>query len=438
MNWHLLLAFILAALLPIALIATGIELRRVRLRIVLDLRDTVFKDLASLPQLDLAIARYDRARETATPGTTSGIPPRTGRQDEVKQWAGAAIYMLVCMAGFTLLFDPVQMLLHTPVRAPGVGQAIFWLPEPRAGQVHDLLHRSASIAGFAFLGGYVFNIRYLIRQTLNQELSALAFVRAALRHLQGVFIAVAAYHFGATILPDAASTAGITFALSLAVAFVIGYFPDLGLARIAQVARAKIKAIDEHAFEKARIVPLEIIDGIDHEIAFRLQESNLFDVQNLAVANPIELYAETPYPLLQIFDWVLQAQLCLVVGSRAFTELKLHKVRTIFDLERAMLSVGAPEPYLHALAGVLLSDATPRFRSAIGLPADAAAGNVPATAQPLVLRHIVAVMSDDLHIHRLRSLWQAILKATRGATDDGKPLWLFDVGPLPGDPEFQG
>ena len=55
-----------------------------------------------------------------------------------------------------------------------------------------------------------------------------------------------------------------------------------------------------------------------------------------------------------------------------------------------------------------------------------------------MIRHLVAIISDDLHVHRLRALWIAIMNNTAGVTfgSDGqhKPLWLFDVGWLPGDP----
>jgi hypothetical protein len=430
MNWHLILAFALAALLPIALIATGVELRRVRLRVVEDLRDTVFVGHSDLPQLVLALARYDRAKGK-----------RPGRQDEVKYWAGALIYTLVCMLGFTLLLNPVAYLIGDAGLALNISNSLFWLPDPPAGASQaDALRRSAAIAGVAFLGGYVFNMRYLIRQTLNQELSALAFVRSALRLIQGIILAMVAYHVGATAFPDPAAvtqttgTASPGLAAGLAVAFVLGYLPDLGLGRIAQWARLQVKAVDQDALARTRIIPLEVIDGIDHEVAFRLQESNLFDVQNLAVTNPIELYAETPYTLLQAFDWVLQAQLCLVTGPKTFADLKQHRIRTIFDLERAILSEGVPDEYLRALACVILSDSSSCFRTTIGLPAKYEECPGGATASAVTIRHLVAIISDDLHVHRLRALWIVITSTTKGVSDSGKPLWLFNVGPLPGDP----
>ncbi|WP_416464167.1 hypothetical protein [Sphingomonas sp. VDB2] len=430
MNWHLLLAALLAALLPLALIATGVELRRVRLRTVEDLRDTVFVQHRDLPQILLALARYDRSRNDRA---------RPSRQDEIKDRTGAFIYGLVCFPGFILLFDPITELIGLSGRHLSVSPAIFWSPDPTlsAAAVAITIKRSVAVAGFAFLGGYIFNLRYLIRQTLNQELSALAFVRAALRLVQGMILSIAVYHTGAVGLGSATDqqlAKDVGFAAALGIAFILGYFPDLGVGRIAQWVRVHVKEVDQTALDEARVIPLEVIDGIDHEVAFRLQESNLYDIQNLAVTNPIELYAETPYTLLQSFDWVLQAQLCLVVGVSSFHQLKRHRIRTIFDLERAVLSDGVPEDYLRALAAVLLFDASACFRKRIGLPEQCDGPNDTATASALVIRHIVAIISDDLHVHRLRILWQAIMQETRGGAADGKPLWLFYTGALPGDP----
>ena len=430
MIWHLALAVGLALLVPVALITTGAELRKVRLRIVQDLRDTVFANNPDLPQLKLAIARYVRADK--------GEDRR--RLDEVKQWAGAFIYATVSLAGFIILFTPIASLFSGPDHVPSVSETLFWMPEWASPErVADTLRRSAAVAGMAFLGGYVFNMRYLIRQTLNQELSALAFVRSAIRLLQGIIFAVVVYQIGAAALPSASGppqgdAASFGFAGALGVAFLLGYFPDLGISKIAKWARVHVKAVDRDALKNARIIPLEIIDGIDHEVSFRLQESNIFDVQNLAVANPIELYAETPYTLLQTFDWVLQAQLCLVTGVQAFTELKRHKIRTIFDLERALLSKGVPDDYLRALCSVVLTDASECFRKAIGLPPKPGVSDA-ATAADMVVRHLIAITCDDLHVHRLRALWVAIMSATAGVDAAGKPLWLFEVGWLPGDPQ---
>lgn len=433
MNWYIALAGVLAAFVPLALVITGVELRKVRLRIVEDLKNSVFNKAArELPQLVLAQARYDRAKDN---GSKPG-----GRQDLLKQYIGGCFYFLASFAGFLILFDPVTALLSGNRGTFGLVPAIFWLPLPRdPGQATLLaMQKSAAIAGFAFLGGYVFNLRYLMRQTLNQELSALAFVRAGLRLLQGIVLAQVVYHVGATSgvgTPVSVSALGSgAFATALGIAFILGYYPDVGLGRIARFVSIQIKQIDEDALRHCKSVPLEVIDGIDQEISFRLQESNLYDVQNLAVANPIELYAETPYTLIQSFDWVLQAQLCLVVGINPFFALKRHGVRTIFDLERAILSQGAPPSYVCGVLSVVLSEASDDFRRTIGVaPKAGNTGSFSDEDLVKVARHIVAIVADDLHVHRLRALWTAIKNSTAGTNDADNPVWLFEVGWLPGD-----
>jgi hypothetical protein len=434
MNWHLVLAALLAVLLPAALLITGVELRRVRLRIVEDLRNTVFAGPHSdLPQLRLAQARYDRARNS-----NAGAG---GRQDEAKQYLGALIYALVCLLGFVLLFDPYTSLINgdtLPGLQLGVADALFWNTGDSSGtDTATYVRRSVATAGFAFLGGYVFNISYLVQQTLNQELSALAFARAALRLIQGVFLAVAAFHVFANVVPGGAFKEAVSesgFVVGLGAAFIFGYYPDPALRLISRSSGVAMKYANQKALEKSEIIPLEIIEGIDHVTSFRLQENNLHDVQNLAVANPIELYVETPYTLVQTFDWVLQAQLCLVVGVDAFIELRRHRIRTIFDLERAVLSKGVPGDYLRAIASVILSDSTPCFRKALGLAGDYQdCAARPVAGTDLMIRHVVAIISDDLHVHRLRALWGTFMKNTGGLDEHHKTLWLFDVGWLPGD-----
>ncbi|WP_324749551.1 hypothetical protein SH591_13405 [Sphingomonas sp. LY54] len=414
-NWYLLIALALAAIVPLALIATRHELRRVRLRLVEELRSSLFKNQPDLPQLELVAARY-RA--------TSDEDGKT-RQALLMVWTGAFFFFAVSAVGFMLLLVPSDWLLADRPDFPRITNAFLWT---EADATREELGRVVTVAGLAFLGGFVFQLRYLVRATLNQELSALAFVRAALHILQGVIVALVTYRVIGFAVNEGEAGAW-TFASALGLAFIVGYWPNLGLMKLAKALRVQIKRVDDQAMKDARLVPLDVIDGIDAETAFRLEESNLFDVQNLATVNPIGLYAETPFALLQCFDWVLQAQLCSNVGPRAFAELRKHKIRTIFDLERAVLAEGAPAPYLIALGGVIFHNASADFRAGLGLVHN---GGDEASVAPEVLRHAVAIMADDLHVHRLRTLWRAMLQSTAGIAP-GEPPWLYRTGPLPGE-----
>lgn len=421
-NPYLLWALLAASLVPLALLATRNELRRVRFRLVEELRDTLFKGEANLPQLELASARYRAEADHA--GQT--------RQSLVRVWTGAVIFVTISFVGFCLLLVPRASLLSIAADSfPRITDALLWGAQSPTPPL-DELARTVTILGVAFLGGYVFQIRYLMTATLNQELSALAFVRATIYILQGMIVALIIYRVESALV----TPTGGWFATALAVAFVIGFFPNIGLARIAKLAGIRKKDVDQKALDDSKIIPLEVIEGIDAEIAYRLEESNLRDVQNLATVNPISLYAETPYALLEIFDWVLQAQLCANVGTEAFTALKKHKIRTIFDLERAVLADGAPVDYVRALGAVIFETAVPAFRERVGLPPSAAA--MPAAGAQIsteTVRHAAAIMGDDLHVHRLRVLWRIMIRTTAGVREGDSP-WLYETGPLPGDAHF--
>src|SRR4051812_9921360 len=417
---YLVWSLLAAILAPLSLIATRNELRKVRYRLVEELRVNLFKDDPDLPQLELAAARYRSDNDAA--GET--------RLTAGRIWTGALIFSTFSFAGFSLLFVPTGELLAAAPSFPRITTALLWSHE-----VHTtvpVLAQTVTIAGIAFLGGYIFQLRYLVRATLNQELGALAFVRGTLNMFQGVIVALIAYRVeAALLLPAPASSGSVAFAGSIAVAFVLGLYPNLGLNRIGKIAKLKRKDLDEAALSASKIVPLEVIEGIDAETSYRLEENNLYDVQNLATVNPISLYAETPYPLLEIFDWVLQAQLCANVGTPAFIALRSHKIRTIFDLERAVLAAGAPADYVKAIGAVMFADASPVFRTRVGLPAtEGAAAAAGAEISVDTVRHAAAIMGDDLHVHRLRALWRVMLKTTAGRRS-GVSTWLYETGPLP-------
>ena len=430
MAWigYALVAVFLAALLPVALILTRDELRKVRFRIVDELATTLFREHRDLPQLKLVSARY--AAHDANAVTTAGLPAGKPREALVRIWTGAFIFFAISLIGFMLLIMPRDWVISGDPNFPAVTHALLWTVD---GSADAELARTLTVAAIAFLGGYVFQLRYLIRVTLNQELGALAFVRASLQIFQGMAVAVVAYRFmGATM---GGESLGQGYAAAIGVAFLFGMFPNLGLIKLAKFARVRAKTVDEDALGASKVIPLEVIEGIDAETAFRLEESNLFDVQNLAAVNPIELFAETPFSLLEIFDWVLQAQLCSNVGVRAFAVLKHHKVRTIFDLERAVLAKGAPPAYVRAIGAVIFADASPEFRRRVGLPADV--DTPPAAGVEIdadVVKHAVAIMADDLHIHRLRALWRLMIETTAGVREGQSP-WLYVTTPLPGDPD---
>jgi hypothetical protein len=266
-----------------------------------------------------------------------------------------------------------------------------------------------TVAVFAFLGAYVSAIKTLIRSVSNFDLSPLTFFRASYSIILATVIAVTLWRampsdFGMSVLPSGWSESYRSTATSLqtfwlAAAFLIGFVPGLSERYILSIwRRGKVKRMDEQATDRTRTVPLELIDGIDAEIRSRLEDFNLFDVQNLATANPIMLFVETPYGIYQSIDWVAQAQLATAVGVERFLKLREVGLRNIFDLERAFFT-----------AGICRSGALESRLAAILLPSSVGSA-VSENADVLVgeARALVCVIIDDLAVLRLRQIWMTV------------------------------
>lgn len=368
-----------------ALLFVRTRVRQVRQRALDELRVLFF------PGEDVSIAAFDYVRakyEMSTPGGDQSAPMT--RPISTFALAGSALpYMLVCAVGFVILTMPFANLLNPTWAVPMLSDSLFWNLSG-AGKPRE----AAAVFGAAFLGGYLMTGRMLLRAVQNYELTQLTFLHAVAHLAFGIVTGMMVYHVlsNSGIVEFAgAPTGDRVFPAFLLIAFICGYVPTLGLVILSQRIRFRIfKSADSQALENAKSVPLEIIEGIDYDAAERLKQAGINDVQNLATSNPILLYVETPFGLYCAFDWVLQAQLCVSVGPRSFERLKHFNIRTSIDLERAILANDAPDEFVLALGPVLL----PAME----------ASKVTTTA----LKHVVMLMLDDLHIHRLRLLWRHV------------------------------
>ncbi|CDZ53135.1 Hypothetical protein NGAL_HAMBI1189_48410 [Neorhizobium galegae bv. officinalis] len=235
-----------------------------------------------------------------------------------------------------------------------------------------------------------------------------------------------------------------------------------------------IKRDDDRFAAATRVVPLDAIEGIDYFIRFRLEECGIQDVQNLATYNPILLSIECPYNIYETVDWIGQAQLCHIVGLDRFLLLREMHVRTIFDLERATdfgspdededkrckctprddeatsscgqakpnsdtkRDEGSPDEFDTIYAGILFAaTATMRDVSRISgvsplriennkfvagtvddycLWARELIGKDEATTKACI-EHLMAWISDDLHVRRLRRIWQEMTDNLGGRSE---------------------
>lgn len=407
----LVIATFLAAATPLGLIATRHVIRRRRSSLIEDLHANLLKSEDALSTLEFARNKYGSASREYVAGK-----PRPYLISGFALLVASLPFLLQSVVGFLALLQPIDSVVGGSANASAIVMpALLWGDTLVAEQSNPSLVQVVSVAAAAFLGSYLFSLRVLLRATMNFELNPITWLRAAVHMVAGVVMSIIVFrtfHCPGFFPSDLCQGGGL--GPWLAFAFLLGWIPDLGLMEIA--ARLNItllKRIDSDALNHARTIPIEILDGIDYEVRYRLEEANISDVQNLATYNPILLFVETPYGLYESFDWVLQAQLCVIVGPARFLLLKRHNIRTVFDLERAVRGVPpAAEGYVRMI-GMLLYDGVDTATLQLLGQAPATGGSAvfdAATLNTANIQHAVTVMLDDLHIHRLRQLWLVISK----------------------------
>ena len=236
-------------------------------------------------------------------------------------------------------------------RMAGGGKGLLRGLRAEGGGALDFTTATALVLGAGFVGAYIWSIDYLILRIANFDLSPLSFLRTSGHVLMTVFVA--------WVLCQVVAAPGIQEKLAVAVilgiAFLSGLYPSLGLnVLIDRLPHwLRLKRDVPQAGEISRSFPLDLIDGIDPSIRFRLNQLEIAEVQNLATANPILLYVEAPYGLLEVIDWMAQAQLLAELGPERFLQARAAGVRDMV----AFLELGRGEEGRRLLAPLLLPNA---------------------------------------------------------------------------------
>lgn len=369
---------LLSLLLPLSIFVGRRNVRIRRLR-MLDNLESVLKyvpaDSGSFitPALELVRARY-----------LGGV--RGGG-------AGRCVLEWLKEVGIYLLPTTIFVLLSACGFALVVGLGGEWLETARGllrglraegGGALDFPTATALVLGAGFVGAYIWSIDYLILRIANFDLSPLSFLRTSAHVLMTVFVA--------WVLCQVVAAPGIQEKLAIAVvlgiAFLSGLYPSLGvnvlIDRLPHWLRLK-RDVPE-ADDISRSFPLDLIDGIDPSIKFRLNQLEIAEVQNLATANPILLYVEAPYGLLEVIDWMAQAQLLVEFGPERFLEARATGVRDMV----AFLELGRSEQGRRLLAPLLAPEAE---------------ANDPA------LQARIDSIAGKLHVQHLRRWWTVVAQA---------------------------
>ncbi|PLR33068.1 hypothetical protein CYR55_17845 [Chimaeribacter californicus] len=420
-----LFSVVLGGALPVGIYIGRKNIRAIRSALLLEL-DDVFGLSAkkSIPSMEVMKYKYNVNEEGN--GNTA---------DE----DGVLVYYIVPVVLYTCLATGCFYIsLHT----------IYHVYKMSVEDLKEGEYLSRMVFTFTFLGAYLWTMQYLLRRVANFDLSPVSYFRAFFRILLPLVIVGAIYYSGvmnaeikaaensvqtaAAPAPGATGTApaavtadrtapetaqtpsdnkqaavnkaGSTTLMIVAIALLVGLFPlafiDVLIARFPYLALRRVYKEDKRLMKD---YPLDMIIGIDPYMKFRLEEFEIGDVQNLATANPIQLFVETPYGLYEIMDWIAQAQLIIAVGSKKTLQLRELNIRTVFDL----LLIGPNHDLRTRLYRILLGDPAVELM-AIPDSCPLSKQSCPISNSGDALDNMINLICSDLYIARLWQIWRVI------------------------------
>jgi hypothetical protein len=424
--------FLLSFVVPIGIFVGRNNIRASRREIVRDLEDLF--EFAKLPNgKKLILPSFELVKYKYDPKSDPNRDMKDNPYSFYYYVLPVSIYIVLVLLFFHMAFTHPVVPQSNPASlfsAPLTFHMVFEHPDSVLPQTilpspfGEPLYPGRELSGvltYAFLGAYVWTIQYLIRRISNFDLAPISFFQSVGHILLAEFTIAAIWQSNIFAkLPDQHLVIGL--------AFLVGFYPALCIdTLVAKFPWLRLKKVNADGRALQEELPLDMIMGIDAFMKLRLSEFEIEDVQNLATINPIQIFVETPYGLYEVIDWVAQAQLILAVGVKRTLGLRKLNIRTIFDLERVLDSPSLSRQMLTELMG----DRAPVHPAPVpAIEADGTSHQL-ASARPAVahvtLHHpsrpgssefeldqaveldaLISMIRDDLHVQRLRQIWDVI------------------------------
>jgi hypothetical protein len=157
---------------------------------------------------------------------------------------------------------------------------------------------------FGYLGAYTFALSMLFRRFYQSDLRPSAYAAVVLRIIVVLVVLAVLHQFFA--ITDVAAT--VSVAAQYVTAFVVGFFPLVGLQALQRIAAKVLRVVVP---TMAPEYPLDQLDGLNIWYEARLIEEGVEDMQNLATVNLVDVILHTRAPVGRLIDWIDQAFLLI-------------------------------------------------------------------------------------------------------------------------------